>query len=343
MGDPPKVLVTGSNGFLGAALVDRLLARGTRGVVCVVRPGSSRARLDAVLARHPGADASVVSGSLDSIAQAGELLRGVGTIFHLAATLRGNTAQIFRGTVDASKHLLDAIVASPERPRVVLVSSFGVYGVAELPRGARVDESTPLEPHPERRDDYSHAKLWQEQLFVDYHRRHGVPLAIARPGVIYGPGGDALSSRVGLRFPKVFLAIGGGNALPLSYVDNCAEALCVVADKARFDGDAYNVHDDDLVTCDDYLRRYRAEVAGLFALRVPFPLFLAASSLVERMSDARTKGRRPAKFSAYKTRTTWGGNTFSNARLRALGFQPLVSTEEGLARTFEHLRAKAQG
>ncbi|MBK6512714.1 MAG: NAD(P)-dependent oxidoreductase [Polyangiaceae bacterium] len=337
-----KVLVTGSNGFLGSALVDRLLARGVRGVVCALRAGSPRGRLDEVLARHPGAGAAVVTGSLETVAGAAALLDGVGTVLHVAATMRGSTAQIFHGTVDASKNLLDAIAARSPRPRVVLVSSFGVYGVAELPRGAVVDETTPLEPHPERRDDYSHAKLWQEQLFADYHRRHEVPLAVVRPGVIYGPGGVALSSRVGLGFPKVFVALGGGNELPLTYVDNCAEAICVVADKARFDGDVYNVHDDDLITCDDYLRRYRAAVGGLRAVKVPFAAFLALSGLVEWVSEARSKGRRPAKLSRYKTRTTWGGNRFSNARLRSLGFAPIVSTDEGLRRTFEHLAAKAQ-
>ena len=48
---------------------------------------------------------------------------------------------------------------------IALVSSFGVFGVAGLPRGATVDEGSPLEPFPERRDVYSHAKLRQEQLF----------------------------------------------------------------------------------------------------------------------------------------------------------------------------------
>ena len=44
-----KILVTGATGFLGGALVERLLARGETDVRCLVRSGSDRARLEAAL------------------------------------------------------------------------------------------------------------------------------------------------------------------------------------------------------------------------------------------------------------------------------------------------------
>ena len=44
-----KILVTGSNGFLGTALVERLIAHGERDIRCFVRPGSDQTRLEAVL------------------------------------------------------------------------------------------------------------------------------------------------------------------------------------------------------------------------------------------------------------------------------------------------------
>lgn len=339
MSDNDKILVTGPNGFLGVATVDRLLARKTKGVRCVVRPGSDRRRLDAVLAKYPESDAQVVLGSLSTPAEAARLLDGVGTILHLAAALRGPAAEIFLGTVVSSKNLLDAIVARAERPRILLISSFGVYGVSDQPKGSVVDESTPLEPHPERRDHYSHAKLRQEELFAEYRKKYGLAVATLRPGAIYGPYGGAFSGRVGLQLPGVFLFLGGKNVLPLSYVDNCAEAICLAMEKARFDGDVYNVHDDDLVGCDEYLRRYLKEVRPLRVLPMPYPATLAMSKAVE-WYHRYSKGQLPAIFTPYKTRTMWKGNRFSNARLRGLGFKPIVSTEEGLKRTFEYLRTQ---
>jgi len=335
-----KQLVTGSNGFLGAALVERLLARGERDVVCLVRPGSDRSKLDGVLEKFPGSGVQVVTGSLGSVKSAAALLDGVGTVHHLAATVAAPPADMFLGTVVATKNLVEAMLARPGGPpKLVLVSSFGVYGVADLARGAVVDETTPLEHRPAERDVYSHSKLRQEELVRDYYARTPFPLVILRPGVIYGPNGSPMSGRIGLRLPGLFLHLGRNNVLPLSYVDNCAEAICVAAERARFDGDVYNVHDDDLVTCDVFLSRYRREVEGLRVVSLPYPVLRLLSRAVLGYHKA-SKGQLPAILSPYKTATTWKGNRFSNAKLRALGWRPILSTEEGIARTFEALRAR---
>jgi nucleoside-diphosphate-sugar epimerase len=335
-----SVLVTGSNGFLGAALIDRLMARGeTREVRAMVRAGSDRRRLDAVAARYPGRALRIVEGSLASADAAARVLEGVQVVHHLAASLRGAAADMFLNTVVTSKNLLEAAARSKSPPRMVLVSSFSVYGVADLPRGAMVDEETPFEASPERRDLYAQVKVRQERLFRDYHAQHHVPLVVVRPGVIYGPGGSALSVRVGLRMPGVFLHFGGSNVLPLTYVDNCAEALCVAADRAGGEGETINVVDDDLPTASAYLARYRREVERLRSVRVPYPVTMAMSALVERYHHW-SKGQLPAIFTPYKSATAWKGNRFDNARLKALGWRQVVPTEEALARTFADLAAR---
>jgi nucleoside-diphosphate-sugar epimerase len=341
-GRPCQVLVTGANGFLGVAVVERLLARGKKGIRCLVRAGSNRRRLDAVLARYPGADVEIVAGGLSTAEAAAKLIEGAPLILHLAASLSGPAADIFLGTVVASKHLLEAIAASAHRPKVVLISSFGVYGVADDARGKLLDETTPVEPHPERRDNYSYAKLRQEQLFFEYRAKHGLAFCVLRPGVIYGPGGGAFSSRVGISLPGMFLFLGRSNVLPLSYVDNCAEAICIAADRARFDGDVYNVLDDDVITCDDYLRRYRSSVGPIRVVRSPYFATMLLSRAVE-WYHRHSRGQLPPIFTPYKTRTMWKGNRFSNAKLHTLGFAPIVSTDEGLRRTFAYLREKMAG
>lgn len=335
------VLITGSNGFLGAALVRRLLERGTRDVRCLVRPGSRHKQVEELVKKHPQLGAQIVVGSLASERDARALLDGVDLIHHVAATVSGAPAEMVLGTVVATRHLLDAALSMPKVPKVVLVSSFGVYGTANLAKGAVVDEATPTEPDPRSRDTYSYTKLKQEELALDYARNKHLPLVIMRPGVIYGPQGGLMSGRVGIRLPGLFLYLGGDNVLPLSYVDNCAEALSVAADKAKFDGDIYNVHDDDLITCRAFLRRYRREVEPLRVVKLPLPATLALSHAVA-WYHRFSKGQLPALFTPYKTKTTWKGTRFSNAKLKELGFRQPVSTEEGLRRTFEALRERVR-
>src|SRR5262249_47065561 len=178
---------------------------------------------------HAGSTAEIRNTGLASPADIAPALEGVTIVYHLASAMAGSPADMTMGTVVASKNMLEAIAKRRAEghapPRVVLVSSFGVYGVAELPRGTIVDEGTPLEPHPERRDTYSQTNLRQEKLFREYEGKLGLDLVIVRPGVIYGPGGNAMSSRVGLDVFGIFLDMGRKNILPLTYVENCADAV----------------------------------------------------------------------------------------------------------------------
>ncbi|WP_437781910.1 NAD-dependent epimerase/dehydratase family protein [Sorangium sp. So ce1097] len=334
-----KVLVTGSNGFLGSALVDRLLAHGETDLRCLVRPASNRARLEEIEERR-GAALEVAVGSLATKEAAEHAVEGVDVIYHVAAAMGGAPADMFLNTVVASKNLLEALVHTGRSPRVILVSSFGVYGVADLPRGYIVDENTPLESRPAQRDLYSQAKLRQEKLFWEYQARYGFPLTVIRPGVIYGPGGNAFSGRVGMSLFGVFLHLGGRNILPLTYVDNCAEAIAIAGRSEVAKGQVYNVHDDDLPTADVYLARYKREVKPIRSVSVPYFALTGISKLVERY-HAHSKGQLPAVFTPYKTATSWKGNRFDNTKLKALGWKQLVSTEEGLQRTFAYLRERA--
>jgi nucleoside-diphosphate-sugar epimerase len=331
-----KALVTGSGGFLGRATVERLLAAGERDLVLFVRPGSRRSALETVIARYPDAHVEWVTGTLTSPDDCKRAVRGVDIVYHLAAGTGGAAADLFLHTVVASKHLLEAIVGEKRKIKIVLVSSFGVYGVATRPRGAVLDEDMPLEPHPERRDLYSQAKLRQEKLFWEYRDKHGIPLVVARPGVIYGPGGTAISSRVGLNLFGLFLHLGRKNVLPLTYVDNCAEAI-VAAGRSGADGQAYNVVDDDLPDCSRYLREYQQKVAKLRTVRVPYLATVALSAAVERYHKW-SQGQLPAIFTPYKTKTTWGGNRFTNEKLKSIGWRPIIPTDQALTRTFESLR-----
>jgi nucleoside-diphosphate-sugar epimerase len=334
-----KILLTGGTGFLGPHVLDKLLASGETDIRCLVRVGSSRARIDEVLQKR-NATVEVTGGSLTSPQAAAKLLDGVDVVYHVAAALKGQPADMFANTVVSSKNLLEGILLQGRPIKVVLVSSFSVYGAGDLPPGAVVDESTPLEPRPEKRDLYGQCKLRQEQLFWEYHRGKGIPLTVLRPGVIYGPRGSALSSRIGLKMPGIFLFMGGDNLLPLTYVENCAEAIVYAGRHAPGKGEVYNVLDDDLMSCREFFRRYTREVEPLRSVTLPYPLLKAASSLVERYHHY-SRGQLPAILTPYKVAAIWKGTTFDNQKLKALGWRPTISTEEGLRRTFDDLRARA--
>jgi nucleoside-diphosphate-sugar epimerase len=330
-----KILLTGSNGFLGSALLRRLLAHGARDIRCFVRPGNDTSRIDSIRKEYTDASIEIFFGNLVSKEDTRSCLRDVDTVYHLAATMKGSPAEIFLNTVVTSKNLLDHL-GDPIK-RIVLISSFGVYGVADLPAGTLLDESTPLETKPEKRDVYSHAKWRQEKIFRDYQAEHGFPMVIVRPGVVYGPGGGAMSARVGLSLFGLFLYLGNGNLIPLTYVDNCAEAIVIAGNSQESAGESFNVHDDDLPTARFYLKQYRKKVEKLKYVPVPYSVMKMVSGMVERY-NRRSKGQLPAIFTPYKTANLWKKHRFSNEKIKSIGWKQIVSTEEGLSRTFEYLR-----
>jgi len=336
-----KVLVTGAGGFLGTSAVERLLSHGHQDIRCFLRDRGKAERLLALQESYPGAQLELCFGNLRSKADCARAVADVSLVIHLAAALKGAAAEIFADSVVASRNLLEALEARGNMPiektRVVLVSSFGVYGVVELGRGARIDESTPLETHPELRDTYSYSKLMQEQLFRDHQQKAGFELVVLRPGVIYGPGGGAISNRVGLQIGPVFFHLGGRNLLPLSYVVNCAEAIVVTAIQPDSAGQVYNVHDDNLPTAARYLREYKKQVKRIRSIRLPY---FVTRMLAHRLEIYHyySQGQLPAILTRYKVAAAWGGSRFDNAKLHALGWQPLVATNDAMAKSFAYLR-----
>jgi nucleoside-diphosphate-sugar epimerase len=335
-----KIVVTGANGFLGSALVERLLVHGAEDIRCIVRSPLPTARVNQWAERFPGARVEAFIGDLRSAPATAAATRDAEVVYHLAAAISGSAADMFMDTVVGTKHVLEGL-PSPST-RLVLVSTFGVYATADLPSGAVVDETTPLESHPDRRDLYSHAKLRQELLVREYHDKRGFPLVVVRPGVIYGPGGRALSARLGLSVFGLYLYMGRKNALPLTYVDNCAEAIVVAGKSGGDGGQAYNVVDDGAPNAKEFFRLYRQRVEKIRYLPLSYGATQVLSKTIEHYSRF-SRGQLPAVLTSYRSAILWKGSTFDNTKLKSIGWRQIVSTEEGLSRFFATLKQDRVG
>jgi len=58
----------------------------------------------------------------------------------------------------------------------------------------------------------------------------------------------------------------GQNTIPLTYVDNCAEAIALAGLRRGVDGDVFNIVDDDLPTSRQFLRLYKKHVKHFASL-----------------------------------------------------------------------------
>lgn len=327
-----RILVTGAAGFVGARVIAALLERGRTDIVAFVRPSSRTERLQATLAAHPlGSHVPVMVGDLLSRDDCRRATAGVSIVLHLAAGVEKSFAGAFMNSALATRNLIEAFLESVHPRRFVNVSSFAVYSNRQLKRSAVLDETCPLEDNPQgRHDAYGFGKLKQEQIVQEYGASRRLPYVILRPGAIFGPGKKALSGRVGIDSFGVFAHLGGSNQIPLTYVDNCADAIVMAGTIPGIDGEIFNVIDDDLLTSSQLLRAYKRRVGGFRSIRVPYSAAYALSALWENYSRW-TRGQLPPVFNRRRCSAEWKGNRYSNEKLKEkLGWKPRVPMRAAL-------------
>jgi nucleoside-diphosphate-sugar epimerase len=326
-----RILVTGSGGFIGTKVVETLLEYGFTRIRCFVRPSSHLERLKESLSAS-SADKAVelVTGDLLSRNDCERAAEGVSVIYHLAAGVEKSFAGAFMNSALATRNLMDAFVKSRQPKRFVNVSSFAVYSNLKLMRGELLDETCALEDSPhERFDAYGFGKLKQEELVREYGVKHSLPYVIVRPGYVFGPGRTELSGRIGIKTFGFFIQVNGSNLLPLTFVDNCAEAIVLAGVKPCVAGEIFNIVDDELLTNKQFLKRFK-KAKPFRSVRIPYWLAYGMCFLWEKYSEW-SKGQLPPAFNRRRCAAEWKGNRYSNRKLREqLGWEPRLPMETAM-------------
>jgi dolichol-phosphate mannosyltransferase len=307
------ILVTGAAGFVGAAAVHALAARGAR-VHALVRPGSRTWRLAGVL----GSAQPHVQLHCVDLTDSGAVRRtlaaiGPAVVLHLAAhgayESQAESSRILTTNILGTLHLLEAAVASGVR-LFINAGSSSEYGL----KAEAMREVDRLDPD----SVYAIGKAAQTHLCAFFARRHPeMAVATLRLFSVYGPW-EELSRLI----PTVIRRARAG--LPL---------LMVAPEIAR-----------DFVFIDDVLRAL-LDFEGLRAVRGQA---INLGSGVE--TTLRSLVETIQKLFGHRSEVVWGGmrprpwdtTRWVSDRSRAadlLGWEPRVGLEEGLARTAEWIAA----
>jgi len=318
-----KVLVTGAGGFLGRAVV-AAVARAGHQVVAMVRPVSAGRG-----ALPPGV--VELSGDLRQRGPWSGAIGDVDAVVHCAAAF-GDLPSQLAGTVLATENLLAALPLALRR--IVHVSSLSVYDFDAPKLSGALDEATPLETAPLRRDAYTQTKLIQERLVRDYAAAKGTDLVVVRPGAIYGPGKD-WDAGTGLKAGRFDLVFAPLARMRLIHVDNCAEAI-VAALAAPLDGPlTVNLIDPEQPSHWRYhALAKRAGVPTGLAVPVPYIFVLALGGAARMASKLffRGRARLPELLDPPRQRVRWRPLNYPNIRARsALGWTPRVGLQEGVS------------
>jgi nucleoside-diphosphate-sugar epimerase len=322
-----KVFLTGGTGFLGRRVARKLLSEG-HSVRCLVRPASDVDALYESLGDTTVARLEIVHGQLSRIGP--EYFEGCDALCHVAAAMKGSTAAMFVDNVIATRRLLKAAHAA-ELSRVVLVSSLAVYGTSQLRPGDVLDETCPLDAQAHLRDPYTYSKLAAELVAWELHAAGRCPLVVVRPGVIYGPGRDPLSTRVGLRLGRLLVRMGSGQLLPYVEVEACAAGVAQALTTPGIEGEAFNLLDAELMKAGKFLKLYRRKRRGLCVIPVPH-FAIGTLSRLNLWYHRWSGGQIPAVLTPYKSDSFWKRLRYSNSKVTAvLNWKPCPSTADAIS------------
>jgi nucleoside-diphosphate-sugar epimerase len=307
-----KIMLTGSNGFVGSALKAELISGSGISLVTAIRRGTA-------------SPDCVVVGNIDGGTDFSEALAGVDAVIHAAAR-----AHIMRDEVDdplaeyrkvnvqGTLNLARQAVAAGAR-RFVFLSSIKVNGETTA-------RETPFQagdvPLPE--DAYGISKLEAEQGLMRLAAETGMEVVIIRPPLVYGPGvkGNFASmiKLVNKGIPLPFGAID--NKRSLVGIDNLVDLIIRCIDHPAAANQVFLAGDGADLSTTELLREV-GRAMGKPARLIPVPavlLQLGATLLDKKAMAQRLLGSLQVDIS--KT-------------CELLDWKPPYTVEEGLRRCFE--------
>lgn len=348
-----KLLVTGASGFLGRYVVDEALRRG-HAVRALVRSASSATRAgwnisasssaekqnpssaptNSALAVPHSVPVEAVAADLRSRRGLIEAVSGVDAVLHLAAAKAGDVYAQYGGTVVATENLLWAMDAAGIG-RIVHVSSFSVYDYLAVRTGSVHDESSPIEKDAFDRDAYAHTKLVQERLVREHVGPGGWNWTVLRPGMIIGPD-NLWSARVGAKGKRLWVRMGSRARLPITWVENVAEAILLAAEHESAAGQVLNVVDDETPTQKQYVRLLRDRMTPRPKV-LPLPwLSIRATAWLASMTNRLLLGNRarlPGILVPCRVHARFKPLKYSNRKIKhVLGWKPRYSLLQAIDR-----------
>jgi predicted dehydrogenase/nucleoside-diphosphate-sugar epimerase len=327
--EPARTLVTGGNGFLGSALVERLREKSEPVRLLLRRPPPVDSPANP---SSPGGPVSIVYGSLGQPDVVDRAMRGVDLVYHVGAATKGATGDFKQGTVWGTRNVIESCLRHQVK-RLVYVSSLSVLDHAGRRNGTPVTETSPVEPHPEWRGAYTQTKLEAEKMVLDAARARGLPVVIVRPGQIFGPGAERTTPNGVISIAGRWIVAGlGSRPLPLVYRDDAVDALLLAAESETAVGRIVNVVDPAAILQNEYLRRCTPSLGVIKVWKVPVFLLLAAGCAIEALGLLL---KRSVPLSRYRIRSLRPLSPFDITTASALlGWKPRVGLEDGLRRTF---------
>ena len=301
VGLPREILVTGATGFVGHHVAKRLIERGCE-INVLSRPNSRRDNLNAL----PKGSYEVVEGDLTDAESLKRAMRGVRTLYHVAADYRlwsKDPQELYRANVDGTRTLLQIAMDSGVE-RVVYTSTVGALGIPK--DGSCGTEDTPVS-ESNMIGHYKRSKFLGERAAQEFADR-GLSLVIVNPSTPVGENDikPTPTGRIILDFLNRKIPAYVDTGLNLIDVRDCAEGIILAGERGR-SGERYILGNRNM-TLQEMLEALSA-ITGLPAPKVRLPYGVAwlavgienvfADRILRREPEHPFEGVKMAKYKMF--------------------------------------------
>ncbi len=233
-----KSLVTGATGFLGSAVMRRLLEAGHE-VRLLVRSNSDRRNIENL-------PVEITEGDLRDQHSLKKAVEGCDYLFHVAADYRlwvPDPQTMYDINVHGTKALIIA-AANAGLKRIVYTSSVAALGLTA--NGTPADEETPVSLE-QIKGHYKRSKYIAEQMVMELTHQHQLSLVIVNPSTPIGPRDirPTPTGRIVLDTLRNRMPAYVNTGLNIAHVDDIAHGHLLACQKGKT-GERYILGGDNL-------------------------------------------------------------------------------------------------
>lgn len=312
----PDVLVIGGTGFIGRALT-RALVKSGRDVRVL-----SRGKFG------PFGDISdhveMFSCALSDPEALARAMTGIKTVYHLGKSMD----ETWEAALENDVRVTEGIARAANNAAVeafVYTGTIASYDMSDP--NQTITEETGFSADMSDRNVYARSKAMCEAKLLEMHKNNGLPLVIARPGIVVGKGGPLQHWGIGRWHGAGSVRVWGqgANTLPFVLVMDVVDGLLRMADNPDAIGQSFNLVASTGMTAKGYFDAIHRELGARIVVKAgnPTVFFLAAGVKygLKKWVLRRTGLDRPS-LTDWKSRAHY--SPFDNQRPKdILGWQPV--------------------
>lgn len=239
----PTALVIGGTGFIGRALTRRLAENGTH--VRVLSRGKT-GPFDDIADK-----VETVAVSLRDAEGLEAAMQGITHVYHLAKSEDKTWAAALENDVAVTERIAQAALNAGVK-RLIYTGTIASYDLSD-PQ-VTITEATGFGEDMETRNIYARSKAECEARLMKMHRDNGLPVTIARPGIVVGAGGPLQHWGIGRWHGAGAVKIWGDgrNTLPFVLIDDVADGLILMAEHGAALGESFNLIGEPMLSARGY-------------------------------------------------------------------------------------------